>query len=128
MLNLICEDETNPEFGSDDIFTEFLVDGITTRHPGSGEIEFDCDEPRDEKAWAPYVGKPTITFVNDVGVRVLEEDDVEPDDPSRLQMIPTLGPVNMFIDGRASPLQWNFEDGEYRFSFFLRKRENKPVE
>ena len=42
------------------------------------KFEFDCDEPRDEKAWAPHVGKPTITFVNDVGVRVLEEDNFEP--------------------------------------------------
>lgn len=127
VLNLTCEDETNPEFGSDDIFTEFTVDGITTRYPGSGEVEFDCDEPRDEKQWAPVVGKQTITFINQMGMRVLEEDDVSPNDLSRFKVIPSLGPVNMFIDARTDPLIWNFEAGEYRFTFTLRKRKNEPV-
>ncbi len=52
VFNLICEDETNPELGSDDIYTTFTVDGVTSRAPSSGEVEFDCDEPRDEKSWA----------------------------------------------------------------------------
>ena len=127
IVNLICIDETNPEFGSDDIYTEFMVDGITTRAPASGEVEFDCDEPRDEKNWVGAVGKPTITFVDKVGVKVLEDDDTSPNDPSRLQLLPTLGANEMAWDGRQQPLWWKFEDGEYRFTFVLRKRANAPV-
>jgi hypothetical protein len=127
IVNLICIDETNPEFGSDDIFTEFTVDGITTRAPSSGEVEFDCDDSRDEKNWVGAVGKPIITFVDKVGVKVLEEDDSSPNDPSRFQLLPTLGPNDTMWDGRKNPLWWKFEDGEYRFTFVLRKRANAPV-
>jgi len=125
--NLICIDETNPEFGSDDIFTEFTVDGVTTRAPSGGEVEFDCDDSADEKGWAGQVGKPTLTFVDQAGVKVLEEDDSSPDDPSRLQLVPALGATEMIWDGRDKPLWWKFEDGEYRFTFVLRKRPNAPV-
>ncbi len=127
IVNLICIDETNPEFGSDDIYTVFTVDGISTRAPSGGEVEFDCDEPRDEKNWVGAVGKPTINFVDKVGVKVLEEDDSSPNDPSRFQLVPSLGVNDMVWDGRKSPLWWKFEDGEYRFSFVLRKRPNAPV-
>ena len=127
VFNLICEDETNPEFGSDDIYTTITVDGVTTRAPSSGEIEFDCDEPRDEKSWAPYVGKPTITFVESVGIRVIEEDDTSANDPSRFNLVPALGVNDMMLDGLKNPLVWKFEDGEYRFTFKLRKRPNTPV-
>ncbi len=127
VFNLLCEDETNPEFGSDDIYTTFTVDGMTTRTPSSGEVEFDCDEPRDEKPWAPFVGKPTIVFVEQVGIRVVEEDDASANDPSRFNLVPALGVNDMVLDGLKHPLVWKFEDGEYRFTFMLRKRPNKPV-
>ena len=127
VLNLICIDETNPEFGSDDIFTEFTVDGVTSRAPGAGEIEFNCDDSSDEKSWAPWVGKPTLAYVNELGVKVLEEDDVSLNDPSRFAVVPPLGPDEMHRDGRDTPLWWKFEDGEYRFTFVLRKRPNAPV-
>ncbi len=127
VFNLLCEDETNPEFGSDDIYTTFTVDGMTTRTPSSGEVEFDCDEPQDEKPWAPFVGKPTIVFVEQVGIRVVEEDDASANDPSRFNLVPALGVNDMVLDGLKHPLVWKFEDGEYRFTFMLRKRPNKPV-
>lgn len=127
VLNLICIDETNPELGSDDIFTEVTMDGITTRAPAAGEIEFDCDDSADEKAWAGWVGKPTLTFVDQVGIKVLEEDDSSGDDPSRFQLVPSLAAAETVLDGRDKPLEWQFEDGEYRFTFTLRKRPNAPV-
>ena len=127
VINLICIDETNPEFGSDDMFTEFTVDGLTTRAPSSGEVEFDCDDSSDEKGWAGAVGKPTITFVDKVGVKVMEEDDTSPNDPSRFQLVPSLAANDMMRDGRENPLWWKFEDGEYRFTFVLRKRPNAPL-
>jgi hypothetical protein len=127
VLNLICIDETNPEFGSDDIFTELTIDGIVARAPASGEIEFDCDDSSDEKAWAPQVGKPTLAFVDQLGIKVLEEDDSSPDDPSRFVVVPPLGPDETQRNGRDDPLWWKFEDGEYRFTFVLRKRPNAPI-
>jgi hypothetical protein len=127
VFNLICEDETNPELGSDDIYTSFTVDGVTTRAPSSGEVEFDCDEPRDEKSWAGAVGKPTVTFVEDVGIRVIEEDDSSANDPSRFKLVPHLAASDMMLDGIKNPLIWNFEGGQYRFTFMLRKRPNAPV-
>ena len=108
-------------------YTEFMVDGLTTRAPSSGEVEFDCDDSSDEKGWAGAVGKPTITFVDKVGIKVMEEDDTSPNDPSRLQLVPSLAANEIMWDGRENPLWWKFEDGEYRFSFVLRKRPNAPV-
>jgi hypothetical protein len=127
VLNLTCIDETNPEFGSDDIFTEFTVDGILRRAPAAGEVEFDCDEPSDEKPWALAAGGPLVTFVDKVGVTIQEADDISEDDPSRFELVPALGADEMVRDGRDHPLEWRFEDGTYRFSYILRKRENGPV-
>jgi hypothetical protein len=100
---------------------------VTTRAPSSGEVEFDCDEPCDEKPWASFVGKPTITFVEGVGIRVIEEDDTSADDPSRFNLVPALGVNDMVLNGLKNPLVWKFEDGEYRFTFRLRKRPNTRV-
>jgi endonuclease/exonuclease/phosphatase family metal-dependent hydrolase len=127
VFNLICIDETNPEFGSDDIFSEFVFDGLTMRAPSSGEVEFDCDDSSDEKGWAGAVGRPTITFVDKLGVKLLEEDDASANDPSRFQLVPALAGDDMMWDGRDNPLWWKFEGGEYRFTFLLRKRPNEPV-
>ncbi len=127
VLNLTCLDETNPEFGSDDIFTEFTVDGLASRAPPSGDVEFDCDDSSDEQGWAGAVGKPTITFVDKTAVKVFEADDVSADDPSHLQLVPALGPDETQFDGREHPLAWSFEGGRYEFSFVLRKRPNAPV-
>jgi hypothetical protein len=127
VFNLICEDETNPEFGSDDIYTTITVDGVTTRAPSSREVEFNCDEPRDEKPWVPFVGKPTTTFVEGVGIRVVEEDDTSANDPSRFNLVPALGVNDMVLDGLKNPLVWKFKHSEYRFTFRLRKRPNTPV-
>jgi len=41
--------------------------------------------------------------------------------------VPALGVNDMVLDGRKNPLVWKFEDGEYRFTFRLRKRPNTPV-
>ena len=57
----------------------------------------------------------------------MEEDDTSPNDPSRFQLVPSLAANEMMWDGRENPLWWKFEDGEYRFSFVLRKRPNAPV-
>ena len=105
----------------------FTADGIDTRAPAAGEVEFDCDEPADDKAWAPWLGKPTIAFVGTAGLRVIEDDDTSPNDAARFQEVPALGLDEMVRNGREKPLEWSFEDGEYQFTYMLRKRANAPV-
>ena len=61
------------------------------------------------------------------GVRVLEEDDTSPNDPSRFQDGARARPGRHVSNGRDKPLEWTFEDGEYHFTFMLRKRANAPV-
>ena len=58
---------------------------------------------------------------------MVEEDDTSANDPSRFNLVPALGVNDMVLDGLKSPLVWKFEDGEYRFTFQLRKRLNTPV-
>ena len=84
VLNLICIDETNPEFGSDDIFTEFTVDGIDSPRPAAGEIEFDCDNSRRREVLGAVGRQADARLRRELGVRVIEEDDASPNDPSRL--------------------------------------------
>ena len=124
---LVCEDETNPEAGSDDIFTQVTIDGVSKRFPAAGEIEFDCDNSNDTKDWQAHFGPSTVTFVNGVGVRVMEEDDGNPNDPSRFNVVPPLPLGATFFNGTATPLKWSFEDGEYRLNYTLRMRRNEPV-
>lgn len=122
--NLTCVDETNPELGSDDIITFFTVDSATRRAPNSGEVEFDCDDSRDEKPWASRVGQPVLAFVQGVSVRVFEKDDSSPDDPSNIQSVSPLADGKLASNAR---LGWFFEDGEYEFNYVLRRRPNAPV-
>jgi len=124
---LVCADETNPEFGSDDIFTQVTIDGVTKRFPAGGEVEFDCDNSQDAKSWQASFGPPVVTFVNQVGMRVIEEDDSNPNDPSRFNLVPALPAGQTVLDGKKQPLKWHFEDGSYFLNYVLRMRKNEPV-
>lgn len=124
---LICEDETNPELGSDDIYTVLSIDSRSLRFPASGEREFDCDDSADHKDWMAFFGPRNLTFVSLAGMKVIEEDDSSPDDPSRLRDFPDLPMGVSSIDGVRTPLIWNFEGGRYRLNYELRMRQNKSV-
>lgn len=122
---LICADETNPEAGSDDIYTRFLIDGSSFRYPATGYREFDCDNySRHSRDWHTEVGRKTIVFVDGVKIRVLEEDDTSADDDGRDRAIPTLSPLESKQEGK---LRWLFSDGDYEFPYIVRKRPNAPV-
>jgi hypothetical protein len=123
--NLVCTNETDPESGSDDIYTRFSIDGTSFRYPASGYREFDCDNnSRHPRDWAKEVGRKTIVFVEGVKIRVLEEDDTSADDDGRDRAIPTLSALESKREGK---LRWVFSGGEYEFQYAVRKRPNAPV-
>jgi endonuclease/exonuclease/phosphatase family metal-dependent hydrolase len=122
--HLICADETNPEVGSDDIYTRINVDGTWFRAPASGSVEFDCDNSRHPRDWRIYTGRNRIVYVDALKIRVLELDDTSPDDPSRERALPTLSPLETKREG---VLKWGFSDGKYEFPYIVRKRRNQPV-
>jgi hypothetical protein len=125
---LICEDETNPELGSDDIFTLLTLDNQTRRFPPAGEREYDCDDSADHKDWGAFFGPPSVlTFVNDAEMKVIEDDGPLPNDPSHLQKFPDLPAGASAIDGVRTPLIWNFDGGRYRLNYELSMRLNQTV-
>jgi len=125
---LICEDETNPELGSDEIHTELTIDSTTKRYPLGGAFEYDCDDSASQKNWPGDFGYPaSLTFVEKAGMRVVEDDDSSPSDPSRFADFPNLTPGVTVIDGMMTPLIWRFDGGKYRLNYELRLRKNEPV-
>jgi hypothetical protein len=124
---LICEDETNPEFGSDDIYTQLTLDGVTTRYPLGGELEYDCDDSAAQKNWPGDFGYPSsVTFAGQARMKVVEADSSK-DDPSLVGTFPDLAPGVAVIDGFTRPLLWRFDGGRYRLNYELRLRRNEPV-
>lgn len=122
--HLVCADETNPETGSDDIYTRFHIDGSNRRVPSSDYREFDCDNSRHSRDWALELGRKVIRFVDVVKIRVLELDDTSANDDGRDRAVPTLSPLE---STRSGKLRWNFSDGKYEFHYTVRKRANAPV-
>lgn len=124
--NLTCIDETNPELGSDDIFTRVDIDGDVRRAPNSGYVEFDCDDNQDAKNWATRIGgSATKAFLGKFAMRVIEEDDVSPNDNASLRTVSALADGE--IERKGAILEWSFEDGEYQFDYDLMRRLNAPV-
>jgi hypothetical protein len=73
---LVCEDETSG-WGSDDIRLEIEADGATVRNISNDEIgDFDDDDVRDLDQWIPEV----VVYTDHIGVKVVEEDDIDSDD------------------------------------------------
>ena len=126
---LACEDETNPEFGSDEIFTDVTIDGTISRAPTAGEIEYDCDDNIDPENWAGTFGTESISFADSVGVTIIEEDDPGANDPSRFQPLPPLGPNETMREAltKEKAMRWQFEGGKYYLTYILRMRRNEPV-
>jgi hypothetical protein len=114
VATLICEDETNPEVGNDEIRMRIMVDGVW-RDGGFGS--FDCNDYEDPKQWSANIG--IIRAVTSVFIRVIEEDDflAGGDDLSSafpVTMLPLEGKHDVPVPHK---LTWLFSDGEYRFEF-----------
>jgi hypothetical protein len=123
--NLVCKDETNPELGSDDIFTRVIVDGIGRRAPTSGNVPFDCDNHSHPRQWASRVGAKEIAFLDEFVMRIYEEDDTSDDDQSRRKVVPAMADGELLREDAR--LTFIFDDGEYRFFYDLRRRRDGPV-
>lgn len=123
--NLICTDETNPESGSDDIFTRVTIDGDPRRAPSSGYVEFDCDNHNDPEQWGPRIGVNPIVYTQGVSFGIAEDDDTSADDSSRRKAIPALKATES--DRMEGKLEWRFDDGAYRLKYDLMRRLNGPV-
>lgn len=60
-------------------------------------------------------------------MRVVEDDDSSPSDPSRFASFPDLTSGVTVIDGMITPLTWRFDGGKFRLNHELRLRKNEPV-
>jgi len=125
-FDVICRDETNPEFGSDEIFVQLKLDGIQLRNPPGGDREFDCDEPQHSRPWSQFSATPTFRFTQNAAAQVVEAD-VDPDDTAPFAGFHVLGENETFFDGTKAPLTWSFDGGNYRMGYFVEKRLNQPV-
>lgn len=125
-FDVVCRDETNPEFGSDEIFVHLKLDGIQLRNPPSGDREFDCDEPQHSRPWSQFSATPTFRFTQTAAAQVVEAD-VDPDDTAPFATFHVLGENETSFDGTKAPLTWTFDGGNYRMGYFVEKRLNEPV-
>ena len=117
--NLTCHDETNPEFGSDEIYSQFKIDGVVHRRPASGDLEFDCDEPADVKPWEALPGLSTVTYGDKVSARIVEAD---PSD----SFAPWIDISNAPTGPSWAELRWRFNSGDYRMEFKVERSLNLP--
>lgn len=122
---LVCRDETNPELGSDDMFTRFHVDGAGRRAPGAGTVSFDCNDSADTEDWAAMVGDKELRYLKRLGVQLLEGDDTSADDASNRFYVEDVPSGRSGYDGM---LKWGFSDGRYEFHYRLDRYPNRPVE
>lgn len=107
-LMLICEDETNPEWGgSDSISMSVWVDGVL-RIPNAYVGEFETDDYAGVEALFPW---PGFKYLEKVEWQLIE-GDVGPDDPSPIVTIEPLAAADS-KDARAV----EFEGGVYRLNF-----------
>lgn len=83
--SLVCQDKTSG-WGSDDIALTIETDGATLRDISNDEIgDFDQDDVRDLDQWIPE----TVVFLGHGGVKVIEEDDIDPHDVGVGRIPPT---------------------------------------
>ncbi|MEM7352874.1 MAG: endonuclease/exonuclease/phosphatase family protein [Acidobacteriota bacterium] len=111
---LFCEDETNPELGSDEINLLVSVDnglwielGVFPFECNDGDVTQVIETQLD--GWA---------FVDNIRFKLIEEDGpINPDDVGPVATIPTL-PPNETVRARQH-IFWKFEGGHYLMKFNL---------
>lgn len=122
--SLVCRDETNPELGSDDMYTRFHIDGSVRRAPPAASVAFDCNNSADTEDWSVMVGERVLRYIDRLGVQLREEDDVSDDDTSNRFYVQDVPAGRSGYDGK---LKWGFSDGRYEFQYRLDRYPNEPV-
>jgi hypothetical protein len=127
---LVCEDETSG-WGSDDIALSIETDGIIMRDISNDEIgDFDQDDVRDLDQWFPE----TVVYLDHVGVKVIEEDDIDGNDTGtgRIPPIDALpGAPGITVDSSDPDgtvrvrLSIDVDDGTYEFRASLTRWHEK---
>lgn len=114
---LVCVDETNPEWGEDNIDLQVNIDGAGWQTRGNAS--FDCDHVAHPRNWNSKLG--VIRFLESVPIRLVELD-TGPDDES-----PTASPdnwsmeIDMSTGSVRQKLWWKWEGGHYKFQFNMGK-------
>ena len=73
----------------------------------------------------PALGTNQVRNLDEVSVRLIEDDDVSANDEPNRFAIPDLAPGVVASDDRY--LEWKFDGGHYRFNHRLALRRNAPV-
>jgi hypothetical protein len=115
---LVCDDETNPEVGSDEIRMRVKVDG-TWRN--GGLASFDCNNNQHVRPWGNKIG--VVRALSSVGIRLLEEDDflAGADDDAGTAAVNLLSIDSEITQAQSHNLAWSFSDGDYHFKFSVGK-------
>lgn len=115
---LVCDDETDPEDGNDEIRMRIKVDG--TWRDGGG-ADFDCNNNQMSRQWRNKVG--VIRALSSVGIRVIEEDDflAGGDDDGGVGAVDMIPMDSTVSATEHHNLQWTFEGGKYHFKFDVGK-------
>lgn len=118
---LVCQDETNPEAGADEIGLQVNVDG--TGWQTRGTASFDCNATKHPRQWDGPLG--LIRYLDSVQIRLMEYDSGNPDNASNVQFSPVWPTATheVFPEFRHSlPFEW--EGGLYNFDFNTSKWRN----
>lgn len=111
---LVCEDETNPEVGSDEIRMRIKADG-TWRDGGAAS--FDCNNNEHSRPWSSKIG--VVRVLSEARIRIVEEDAFLSggDDNSNAFFVDLLPLESEVTQTGKHTIHWSFSDGEYRLQF-----------
>lgn len=73
---------------------------------------------------SPAARAAFLAHLDDVSVRLIEDDDTSANDDSNRFSIPKLGKGKM--ERTNDKLVWVFDEGKYRLEYDLRRRPNEP--
>lgn len=115
---LVCDDETNPEWGVDEIRMRARVDGAWR---DAGFSTFDCDDNAHHRGWGGQLG--VIRALDSVGIRVLEEDAFLSggDDESGVGAVDLIPMDSVVRAVEHHRLNWSFSGGDYHLAFDVGK-------
>jgi hypothetical protein len=113
---LVCKDETNPEFGEDEIELKINIDG--TGWVARGSASFDCNDQALARNWDSKLG--VIRFLDSVQFRTVETDD-NPDDVAPVDTETAKPLTTQFLEPEPHKIWWKWSGGEYELHYYTSK-------